>query len=105
MCGLMMLPNASNTCLSCLKSQIDITEGISKNVNLSHCKECNRYLRPPWTLCELESPELLALCLKLIKGMKRVKLVDAGFVWTEPHSRRIKVKVTIQKEIANNTQL
>jgi nonsense-mediated mRNA decay protein 3 len=25
--------------------------------------------------------------------------VDAGFVWTEPHSRRIKVKLTIQKEV------
>jgi nonsense-mediated mRNA decay protein 3 len=26
-------------------------------------------------------------------------MVDAGFIWTEPHSRRIKVKVTIQKEV------
>ena len=26
-------------------------------------------------------------------------MVDAGFVWTEPHSRRIKVKLTIQKEV------
>lgn len=26
----------------------------------------------------------------------QVKLVDAGFIWTEPHSKRIKVKLTIQ---------
>ena len=30
---------------------------------------------------------------------KQVKLVDAGFVWTEPHSRRLKVKLTIQAEV------
>jgi nonsense-mediated mRNA decay protein 3 len=26
----------------------------------------------------------------------QVKLVDAGFIWTEPHSKRLKVKLTIQ---------
>jgi hypothetical protein len=31
---------------------------------------------------------LQALCLKKIKGLdKKVKLVDASFIWTEPHSR------------------
>ena len=30
-CGVMTDPNASNTCINCLKSQLDITEGISKN--------------------------------------------------------------------------
>lgn len=25
--------------------------------------------------------------------------MDATFVWTEPHSRRIKVKLTVQKEV------
>jgi len=44
----------------------------------------------------LESRELLSLCLKKLKGLNRVKLVDAGFVWTEPHSKRIKVCCYIQ---------
>ena len=35
----------------------------------------------------------------------QVKLVDAGFVWTEPHSRRLKVKLTIQKEVLNGAIL
>lgn len=26
-----------------------------------------------------------------MKGLNKVRLVDAGFVWTEPHSKRIKV--------------
>jgi hypothetical protein len=34
-----------------------------------------------------------------------VKLVDAGFVWTEPHSRRLKVKLTIQAEVMNGAIL
>ena len=105
MCGIMMVPNESNTCINCLKSQIDVTEGITKQVNLSHCRECNRYLRPPWQSCELESPELLSLCLFHVKGLKKVKLIDAGFLYTEPHSRRLKIKVTVQKEVLNGTLL
>ena len=60
-----------------------------------------RYLQPPanWVACSLESRELLALCLRRLKGLSRVHMVDAGFVWTEPHSRRIKVKLTVQKEV------
>ena len=34
MCGGMMPPNKSNTCINCLKAQVDITEGISKTVQL-----------------------------------------------------------------------
>jgi nonsense-mediated mRNA decay protein 3 len=34
-----------------------------------------------------------------------VKLVDAGFIWTEPHSKRLKVKLTIQAEVFNGTIL
>lgn len=104
-CGVMTTPNASNTCINCLKSQIDITEGISRSNILQHCRECNRYLRPPWITAELESAQLLTLCLSNIKGLKLVKLLDASFIWTEPHSRRIKVKLTVQKEVHNNTML
>lgn len=60
-----------------------------------------RYLQPPsaWVSCALESRELLAICLKKLKGLNKVHLVDAGFVWTEPHSKRVKVKLTVQKEV------
>lgn len=54
---------------------------------------CFRYLQPPgeWIHAALESRELLTLCLKKLKSLNRVKLIDAGFVWTEPHSMRLKV--------------
>lgn len=65
------------------------------------CRNCERYLNPPndWIHCSLESRELLSVCLKRMKGLKEVKLVDAGFIWTEPHSKRIKVKLTVHGEI------
>ena len=31
--------------------------------------------------------------------------MDAGFIWTEPHSKRLKVKLTIQKEVMNGALL
>lgn len=34
-----------------------------------------------------------------------MRLIDAGFVWTEPHSKRLKVKLTIQKEVQSGTVL
>jgi nonsense-mediated mRNA decay protein 3 len=45
------------------------------------------------------------VCLKKLKGLSKVHLVDAGFVWTEPHSKRIKVKLTIQKEVQSGAIL
>lgn len=103
MCGTPIQSNPANMCVNCLKTKVDITEGISKQVTLFWCRGCGRYQRPPYVNVELESREMLALCLKKIKGLnKEVKLVDAGFIWTEPHSKRIKVKLTIQKEIFSN---
>mmetsp|Transcript_37578 Transcript_37578/g.57568 ORF Transcript_37578/g.57568 Transcript_37578/m.57568 type:complete len:476 (-) Transcript_37578:174-1601(-) len=32
-------------------------------------------------------------------------MIDASFLWTEPHSRRLKVKLTIQKEVGGGTLL
>ena len=56
-------------------------------------------------LADWESRELLAICLKKLKGLAKVRLIDAGFVWTEPHSKRIKVKLTVQKEVISHTIL
>lgn len=34
-----------------------------------------------------------------------MKLVDASWIWTEPHSRRLKLKLTVQKEVGNGAVL
>jgi nonsense-mediated mRNA decay protein 3 len=94
-------------CLNCIRADVDITEGIPKQATVHFCKGCDRYLSPPniWVVAELESRELLALLLKKLKGLAKVRLIDAGFIWTEPHSKRIKVKLTIQKEVFASTIL
>ncbi|KAL0488201.1 60S ribosomal export protein NMD3 [Acrasis kona] len=107
LCGLSMPPNPANMCLNCIKSQVDITQSISKEEVIFFCRECERYLQPPkyWVSCDTESKELLTICLKRIHGLSKLKLVDAKFLYTEPHSRRLKVKITIQAEVFNGTVL
>ncbi|KZT62560.1 NMD3-domain-containing protein [Calocera cornea HHB12733] len=104
-CGTPIEPNSANLCIACLRNSVDITEGIPKQSTVNFCRNCDRYLSPPatWTIAEHESRELLAICLKKLKGLNKVRLVDAGFIWTEPHSKRIRVKLTIQKEVFTST--
>ncbi|XP_032682118.1 60S ribosomal export protein NMD3 [Odontomachus brunneus] len=99
-CGTPIEPNPANMCVGCLRTHVDITDGISKQATLHFCKGCERYLQPPaeWIHAALESKELMSLCLKKLKGLNRVKLIDASFVWTEPHSKRLKVKLTVHGE-------
>lgn len=94
-------------CVNCLRLEVDISEGIPKQLIISWCKGCGRYLEPPskWITCTLESKELLMFCLRRVKGLSKVKLIEANFVWTEPHSKRLKVKLTCQKEVYNSTIL
>ncbi|AYU79695.1 hypothetical protein, conserved [Leishmania donovani] len=113
-CGLVIDSNLSNMCPNCLRAHVDITDDLQKEYILIHCPECGRYLQPPkyWARAELESRELLTICLKRIKGLNssagsnsnanKAKLVDAKFLWTEPHSKRIKLRLTVQKEVFNN---
>lgn len=69
--------------------------------SVSFCRNCERFLAPPaaWTPARPESQELLAICLKKLKGLPKVRLTDAHFIWTEPHSKRLRVSLTIQKEV------
>jgi nonsense-mediated mRNA decay protein 3 len=93
--------SAGALCADCIKTTIDITHGIQREAVLHTCRDCDRWLLPPrsWTTAALESRELLALCLKKLTGLNKVRLVDASFVWTEPHSKRIKVKITVMDSV------
>jgi len=105
-CGVPMVPNNTMRCAQCLKAEVSIVDGISRNCVLPQCRQCKRYNRPPWTSAELESRELLGLCLKRIRGIgKDVRLVDAAFIWTEEHSKRVRVKITVQQEVAASSVL
>lgn len=55
---------------------------------------------------EPESSQLLNHCLKQVKSFtKQLKFTDATFIWTEPHSKRLKVRMTVRKEVLEKTML
>jgi len=47
----------------------------------------------------------MSTCLRKIPGLSKVKLIDAIWIWTEPHSMRLHIKLTIQKEVMNGAVL
>ncbi len=100
-CSATIEANEKGMCSTCARSEVNITDAITKSGLIHYCKGCDRYLRPPWVRCgtTLESPEMMQLILSKIKGLNKVKLVDSSFVWTEPHSKIIKIKLTVQKEM------
>lgn len=112
-CGVPIEPNARGQCFACIRTEVDITAGISRSVALDRCSVCGAYHRnPQWIMVEPESAELLALCLKRTRGLDgsadgahRLKLVDASFIWTESHSKRLRVKVTVRAELEGGLEL
>ena len=100
-CGVAIPPNPINTCVQCLQTRYDIGAGVAKQVQQHTCRGCNRYERRDgsWAAVEPEFKELLAILLKKPRGLGAVRLADASFIWTEEHSKRLKLRVTIQKEV------
>lgn len=43
-CGVPIPPNPANMCVACLRTQVDISEGIPKQVTVSFCKQCERFV-------------------------------------------------------------
>ncbi|KAF2405074.1 nonsense-mediated mRNA decay protein 3 [Trichodelitschia bisporula] len=97
--------SAGALCNECLKLSVDISNGIPREAVLLSCSDCDRWLSPPssWLVAAPESRELLAICLRKLKGLTKVRIIDASFVWTEPHSKRIKVRITVQQEAFQGT--
>jgi nonsense-mediated mRNA decay protein 3 len=106
-CGIPIQYNPTMMCVNCLRVKVDITSGLSTEMVCFHCTATNQWMFAggEWMGAELESRELMAMCLKSVRGLKQVRLVDASWVWTEPHSMRLKVKITIQKEVMHGAVL
>lgn len=111
-CGTMILPNAANQCPSCLAQDFDLKSLMQRgpgggDIIIHQCRQCRRFERNERTFeyLEIESPELLALCLKHIPALSandpKLHLVDALWIFTEPHSRRFKVRLTVRTEVQN----
>jgi nonsense-mediated mRNA decay protein 3 len=44
----------------------------------------------------------MALCLKRVSGLNKVKILDAFWIWTEPHSKRLKIAIEIEKTVLDD---
>ncbi|CAJ2512226.1 Uu.00g052410.m01.CDS01 [Anthostomella pinea] len=90
-------------CYDCFKLTKDISQGIQREATLHFCRDCDRWLQPPtsWVTAQPESRELLALCLKKL-SLNKTRIIDASFIWTEPHSRRVRVKLVVQAAVADD---
>ncbi|CAN6596330.1 60S ribosomal export protein Nmd3p [Trichomonascus vanleenenianus] len=100
-CGQPMKSIGGQTmCVDCIRLNVDITEDVQKDGTITFCKNCNRLLVPPnqWIWAPRESRELMGACLKRLRGLHKLRLMDASYLWTEPHSRRTKIKITVQGE-------
>jgi nonsense-mediated mRNA decay protein 3 len=103
LCSAVIDANPTGICDACAKKNIDITTGFPKEFVLIFCKQCKRYNRPPWIHIERESQEMMSFCLSKLKSFShKFKIIDSSFIFTEPHSRVIKIKITIQKELDKN---
>lgn len=109
MCALSIQPNPTNMCLQCLRTQVNIASGLSMRVTMHQCRGCLKYMGGSggtgWGHYEQESRELMAVCLRKVAGLNRLRLIDAQWIWTEPHSKRLKLKLTVQKEVMNGAVL
>ncbi|KAJ9627795.1 ribosome-binding protein [Taxawa tesnikishii (nom. ined.)] len=65
--------SAGALCYDCVKLTVDATSGIQREGTLHQCRDCDRWLMPPnsWVIAPLESRELLALCLKKLRGLNK----------------------------------
>jgi nonsense-mediated mRNA decay protein 3 len=106
-CGIAIDPNPSGMCLDCLRSETNFAQVIPNQLSVIYCRSCGRYQTSAttWQRVELDSPELLQICLKRLTSMREMRIVNAEFLYTEPHARRIRVSLTVQKDAVGGTVL
>ena len=97
--------------VSTLRYKITAPLDYGGDLEVLMCKRCGRFRtkhsgkgsKETWAECELESAELMALCLRTAEtriSKAGLELDDAGWVWTEPHSRRLKVRCVVKKHMS-----
>jgi len=98
-------------CVSCLRQEShssgDIIDDIPPLTEIIQCKKCNRWHNRlnQWIGHELESSGLMNFCLKRIHVLstnKDIKVLDCVWVWTEPHSRRLKCAIDVERGVSDD---
>lgn len=107
LCGQSIIPNAAAMCNPCLQQQPDFKLFASEiQLEIIQCPKCEKWCLDNalnnWQSYQMESNELLTACMKKIPGMHSnhdVKVLGTAWIWTEPHSRRLKFYVDIERLI------
>ncbi|OEL17402.1 60S ribosomal export protein NMD3 [Dichanthelium oligosanthes] len=109
-CGVPMPPNAANTCARCLRTRVDITQGVPRHAAVVNCPACSSYLQPPrfWVRAATESPELMQILLRRVQrqiARLGVAIAAAEFVFTERHSKRLKLRLRLRREVLHGVTM
>jgi nonsense-mediated mRNA decay protein 3 len=109
LCGVRIEPNEVAMCFSCLLVADQQSTGHTGPVSFGsneviQCGECLRWkvsresdVNTNFMAMEMESAELLSFLLRKTPALQHsktkgdLKIVDAAFIWTEPHCKRLKV--------------
>ena len=71
LCSQVIEANPTGICDACRRKSLKIAAELVKEYTLNYCRTCDRYLRPPWMKIDLESKEMMYLCLSRVKGLKK----------------------------------
>ncbi|CDR94387.1 nonsense-mediated mRNA decay protein, putative [Babesia bigemina] len=103
LCGdVVAKPTASRMCHLCISKNVNLSQEVATHCTILQCGTCKKFFHDRWLNCEMESRELLSICLKKVKGLDAMKIINASFVFTEHHSKQLKVKICVQKEVDNS---
>eukprot|EP01040_Poterioochromonas_malhamensis_P014268 gene14268-15777_t len=112
LCGASIVPNEAAMCQTCLKVQYQSEFPKSYEIELTQCSKCDKWHHKQslWIAHEPESPELLSFCLKKIPFFSNpsnnsIKILDSNWIWTEPHSKRLKLYVNYEHKLTNYQSL
>lgn len=99
-CGIHIDPNHKNMCIRCISNETDLTKDIKQTTIIETCRGCERYLIPPknWKVFTWGTQDLLIHLLSRNKSLKGLNIVDSNFIYTEEHSKRMNVEVSIMQD-------
>ena len=62
---------ADGTCMACLSVTTNIASAIEPSLEVEMCRTCGKWYRnPQWVAYENESAELLAMCVRRVRGLR-----------------------------------
>lgn len=91
--------NEANMCPRCVTREVDFSDSVSVRGPITWCLDCGRLRhQAQWLRVEAESASMLQLCVRKLKISDKVLVIkEAKFVWTEPHSKRVAIKLVVEK--------